>query len=46
VGAIQTPSAQTPAVRFDNGSGDAAVYKDVTGSDGVTRRVRVIDPTM
>ncbi len=46
VGAIQPPSAQTPTVRFDNGSSDAAVYKDVTGSDGVTRRVRVIDPTM
>jgi len=45
-GAVPPPATQTPAVRFDNGAGDASVYKDVTGSDGVTRRVRVIAPAM
>ena len=40
------PVAQTPAARFDHGTGDGAVYKDVIGSDGVTRRIRVIAPTM
>jgi hypothetical protein len=45
-GAAPSPATQTPTVRFDNGTGDPAVYKDVTGSDGVTRRVRVIAPTM
>ncbi len=45
-GPASPPVAQTPTLRFDNGAGDAAVYKDVTGSDGVTRRVRVIAPTM
>lgn len=39
------PVAETPAVRPDTSVGDA-VYKDVTGSDGVTRRVRVIAPNM
>ena len=45
-GPASPPVAQTPSVRFDNSAGDAAVYKDVTGSDGVTRRIRVIAPTM
>ena len=39
------PVAEAPAVRTDTSAGDA-VYKDVTGSDGVTRRVRVIAPNM
>jgi hypothetical protein len=39
------PVAEAPAVRPDTSVGDA-VYKDVTGSDGVTRRVRVIAPNM
>jgi hypothetical protein len=45
-GVAPQPVMQTPTVRFDNGAGDAAVYKEVTGSDGVTRRVRVIAPAM
>ena len=39
------PVAETPAVRPDTSAGEA-VYKNVTGSDGVTRRVRVIAPNM
>ncbi len=45
-GAAPPPVTQKPTVRFDNGADDTAVYKEVTGSDGVTRRVRVIAPTM
>ena len=39
------PAPETPAVRPDTSAGEA-VYKDVTGPDGVTRRVRVIAPNM
>ncbi len=38
-------TADAPGVRPDTSAGEA-VYKNVTGSDGVTRRIRVIAPNM